>query len=320
MARLFGSEFRPGDIISANLINTIMRAIETLDDRVTAIQGSTSGEGPAVGPFGFGVPTSPRGVNVVPGEVTPYPHDFPLRNGTDKRLVIALSAFVNASTGSWGNSARLQDTLGREINSLTLEPGMEGVVRVQVTAPSNSRVGETARITLQAQVPPPTNRNSVATLDLTVASSAGTPVTSRVVFDGNAQRPPQMTTPPDAPANTVLSYLFNLLYTAPSGPQTANFKITVKITSASMSEWRGAFAGIVTTPGPSGSGEFSRTLTLNAGVPLPSPVELQIRTPSQGASDKSASFTIKIESTDLPVQISAISEERFDIRVRGTAP
>jgi len=52
MAKLF-NDVRPGDLITATLMNQIMDAIETLDDRVNALSGSLPSTGAAPQIFGF---------------------------------------------------------------------------------------------------------------------------------------------------------------------------------------------------------------------------------------------------------------------------
>ncbi|HSN76184.1 MAG TPA: hypothetical protein VL334_14005 [Anaerolineae bacterium] len=300
----------PG-LLPAISANNLIAAINA-QNAINLFVGSWSGEGVAIGPFGFQYEQSPNGTQLVPGSADEFPQIFTVSNGTDKLLTIHLEASIEAPTGDWSNSTALLDTqTGAPIASSALASGTQHSITILVSAPADARVGETATLTLTGTVPPPTNRTTSATLALTVAEEAGAPVVNSVVFDGPAQMPGNAG---NAPPNTVLNYRFNLLYTAPEGPLAAPFRFTVNLTSSTAAEWGVGFAGV--NPQIPSPGVFTREVTLTTADSVQ--VEVLVRTPQRGAAIKTASLTFRVDSLDLPTSISAEYAETLTITVNPT--
>ncbi len=302
----------PG-LLPAVQAGDLIAAVEA-QNRINHFVGTWSGEGVAVGPFGFFYDQSPRGIQLVPGHPEPYPHHFTVSNGTDKDVTMELEAVASAPTGDWSESVSIRRfATGSEIDSITLQSGTAGTIIVLVSAPEDAAIGETVTLTLTATIPPPTGRTSPFTFDeLVVAEESGEPVLRSVDFVFPAQTPSALD-PTDAPPNNVLSYIFNFTYAAPKGPPTANFVFTVTRTPADADEWPVGFQGVEAgTPEP---GVFTREVVLSTES---SPqVEVMILTPSRQVTDNSASFVMSIASTDLDPAIADEYPEPFELTVRA---
>lgn len=138
---------------------------EALDAQIAINRfvGEWTGEGVAVGPFGFAYAGSPgeNGATLVPGAEA-SPHLFTLSNGTNKSVTFDLSIEVSAETGDWSNSATiLRSQGGSPINELAVPSGEQATIAVMVAAPEDAQVGEAVRVQLAAAIGSPTNRRNV---------------------------------------------------------------------------------------------------------------------------------------------------------------
>ncbi|MDQ3919624.1 MAG: hypothetical protein M3348_14230 [Acidobacteriota bacterium] len=296
----FESKSLPAAVAAQNAINLFV--------------GGWSGEGVAVGPFGASWQSSPKGQSVVPGGTDPFPQLFTVTNRTDKSLDIQLEAAVTAPQGDWSQSTTIEDANGAEITSVSLAPGTDATVTVQVKAPADAHIGDDAALTLTTSIGPPNNRSSEAHLTLHVASSGGGAVTSSIAFDGAAQLPAGDTD--NANPNQTFTYKFNLLYTAPPGTTApAQFRFIVNLTSDTAAEWLVKIfdlSAATTNPSP---GVFMRELPLTPSVAQQ--VQVVVKAPSvRGAQDKTATFTVRVESASLQPQVFVEHPQTFSIRLR----
>lgn len=279
-------------------------------DAINQVVGSWSGQGVAVGPFGFEYLESPNGLSLKPGD-GPYPHHFNVVNGTDKQITIQLEANVTAPHGKWDSSVKIKNDGGDEISEVTLASGVSGMIIAEVSPPLDAQVNDKAVLTLKATVPPPTDKTSQSTLEMKVASESGPPVKRRVVFQDTVQQP-QGFDPENVKADTAHSFIYSLSYSAPNGPATAKFLFTVNLTADDPKEWPLEF-GKGTTTSPS-SGVFTTEVGLSiTGL---TQVEVIVRTPKKGGADKVAAITANVKSTDLPEVITAEAPVTINMRVK----
>ncbi|HVG34271.1 MAG TPA: hypothetical protein VM911_14470 [Pyrinomonadaceae bacterium] len=304
---------RPG-LRPAVQANNLSAAVDA-QTVINMFVGGWSGEGVAIGPFGSSWQSSPQGKNLVPARVEPFPHHFLVNNGTDKRLNIQLSATATAAHGDWSNSTTIENEAGTEIPSVDLAPGTNTTVVVKVKAPSNAQVDDTVTLTLETTAPPPTNittRSSIT--DLKVAAGVGTAVTRSVVYDGPVVLP--SISPDNATSNMTFGYGYNLRYTAPVGDlNPANFRLIVNLTSETVTQWAVRILDLSSqTTGQ--NGVFQRTFDLTPGASRL--VQVVIRTPlTPSTSERTASFTVRVESVNLTPTIFADHPQTFTIRVRA---
>ena len=306
LAELLNRSTTPGVLaldpaITARDLPATVAAQNTINQFV----GSWSGEGVALGPFGARDPVSPEGVNLVPERPEPFPHRFTVFNGTDKRLTFGLEARVAGPAGAWTGEAIIENTSREEISRVDLASGASTTVVVKVKAPAAAHLGDIATLTLSVSAGPPTSRISQATLSLTVAEDSGTPVTSTVIFAGTARTPAG--DPANAAENQPFTYGFNVRYstTTGSGAQ-ERFRFRVDLTTDPtpndlVNGWRVRSQGLpLTNPSP---GIFTTELDLSPGET--SLVEITIFSPrARSATDKTAAFTVRIESVSLTPTLS----------------
>jgi hypothetical protein len=304
----------PGDLIKSSLINLILDKFSDLDDRVTLLQISGSGSvQPAIGYVDLKYKSSTRGVNLVPGDPTPYPHTFTAFNNTNQTLVIQISGVVTSPHGTWGGT--VQGT------TVQLPSGGSQDVTISVTPPSDAQIGDDATLTASAVVGPPSNLQQQSKLPLHITATTGPAVTQSVQFTQTVL--PNVNTD-DVDVSTaanpvILPYAFSVRYSTSTTPLTANFKCTLTATAAAGSnvdDWAFDFLGLLTTKVSSGvftSAEFQ----LNANTATDLVVTARVRTPltRDATTDKLIGFTVKIDSTTLqtPISVQTVS---FPLRLR----
>jgi hypothetical protein len=278
-------------------------------DEINRFVGSWSGEGVAVGPFSLQHLASPEGTVLVPGRAEPFPHRFTLFNGTDRRLVFHLEAGTVAPSGDWQGSTTLhRATNGTEVSEIELPSGGQAVLEARVRAPEDAEVDETAVLSLTAQIGPPNDRTQQMSFTLDIAAEQGEPVLRRVEFASIAQRPTLDTE--NAPPNAVLTYAFNLTYTAAEGPSQADFNFIVELANP-LQGWTVAIetpSAPADNPAP---GIFQRQISLTAGVMRQ--VQVLVRTPNARGTE--ATFSVRAESVGLEPAFSGAHPESFHIRV-----
>lgn len=305
----------PGDLIKSSLVNLILDKISEIDDRVTLLQATGAGSvQPALGFIDLKYKASPRGVNLVPGDLSPYPQTFTVFNNTNQTLVIQVSGTVSAAHGTW--DGKVQGT------TVQLLSGANQDVTVNVTAPADAQIGDTATLTAVASVGPPNNQQQPRTLSLTIAATTGPPVTRSVQFTQTIL--PSVNTDDVNPSTTttpnILPYALSVRYTASDTPLTANFKCTVNASvpaGQNVNDWAIDFQGLTTTkvsPGVFTSQEFQ----LNSNAVTDSVITVRVAAPlaRDPAADKLISFTVRIDSTNLQTPISAQTTPPFTIRLR----
>ncbi len=307
------SHGEPGLLPSVNA-DDLLAAVRAQDE-INRFVGAWSGEGVAVGPFSLGDKQSPQGEVLVPGRAEPFPHRVTLFNSTDRRLTFHLEAGTVAPTGDWQGSTTLhRAATGQEASEIDLPSGGQAVLEARVRAPQDAEVGETAVLTITAHIGPPNDRTQQTTFDLEVGSEPGEAVLRRVEFESTVQRPSQDTE--NAPLNTVLTYAFNLTYTAPPPPPgeepapPAAFFFIVALLANPLSGWQVAIdtAQPADNPAP---GTFRREVMLTPGAMRQ--VQVLVRTPN--ALGRAATFTVRAESVGLEPALSGAHPESFNIFV-----
>lgn len=274
--------------------------------------GAWSGEGVAIGPFGFTYSHSPDGVGLVPG-ADPIPQVFTLSNGTNRALTMILSATASANTGDWSNSTQILGAIGGgEIDRATLASGASREIVVMVGAPSDASVDEPVTITLVAEVGPPTSRTSTYTNNtlLSVAESSGGPVAGVVtiqscaLFDTTGTPISPSGSPPVLDLAPVAVFRLFVSFTYSSGDATPrDFDLDLSIESGDASIWT-FLEDTGGTPLPQTGGVH--TLHMTAVPPGGSPEAIvRIVTPARSTTvDRSITLAVAIHSVGLDPEIS----------------
>jgi hypothetical protein len=284
---------------------------------INSFVGSWSGQGAAIGYIEIRYKSSPRGTQLVPGDAVPYPHVFTVLNHTDRSLNIQLNGAVTAAHGDWTNSVTMQSTEGTQLANVTLASETSQDIIAAVVVPNDAQIGDAATLTVQGSVPAPHNKQATGDLAMTIAAAQGPPVVRSVRFAQTLL--PAIDTDnvtPSSPSVTILTYAFDLRYAALEAPFSANFTFTVTLTATpanTLNEWFVDFAGAPrNTPA---AGVFTTPVGLTANAP-DTRVAVRVRTPLvRGPADKIVSFTVQVDSTDLPAGISAQAGP-FNLRLR----
>ena len=265
--------------------------------------GTWSGEGVAVGPFGFSFNRSDE-TKLVPGAAA-VAQFFTLNNGTDKTLKMALSATATADHGTWTDSVQLLTAKGGSpINQATLASGKSREIVAMAGAPSNANSGDAVTLTLTAKVGPPTSRSSLYSNNslLEVADQGGGPVAGQVTITG-AEFNPEINA-----ADITPGVFFNLLVSATysSGTGTSqNFDLDLTVESGDASLW--SFSdedtGTLLPQSPTDDGYSLRIRDIPADE-SPTLGNVRITPPARGAADRSVTLSLSIRSVNLTPSIS----------------
>src|SRR5437762_7173670 len=316
-------QVRPGELITAELINQILAELESLEGRVVKLEtaGSAVGTGvvptetPATGFIEVRFKESPRGVQLVPDDATAYPHVFTLVNSTDRTLNIHLEGAVGgAAHGDWSKSVQIIGPDG-PTSSVSLTSGASKDITASVKVPTGATVSEQPLLTVNATVGEPHNKQAHGNVQMTVAATQGGAVVRSVRF--NRALPPGNTD--NVVVGTQMPFIFDIRYAATQAPLSASFRFTATLTAnppETLSDWFVDFASAPRNAG--GTGEVFTPLTLNTSDQADTRVTVQVRTPfAKGSVDKTATLTVKVESTDtnLPQPVSATSGP-FNLRLQ----
>jgi hypothetical protein len=273
---------------------------------INNLLGTSTGEGAALGFIDILHKSSPRGTNLVPGDVQPYPHIFTIGNRTDRTLTIQLAGTVTAPHGTWQGAVQFHDVSGKPITSITLASQATQDVSADITVPSDAQVSETAVLNVAISVGPPHNKSNQANLSLPITGTVGNPVTQTVTINSFAIPPGDLN---NVAPGAVLAYVFNIRYGAAAGPASATFKLHVDLTPTPPGgsvEWA-AFA-LSATSGSSAVLDVGG-IKLNANATQDTQITVQIRAPQARATfDKTLSFVATFSSTDLPNVINTASQ------------
>lgn len=284
--------------------------------------GQWSGEGVAVGPFGFTYEGSPQGANLVPGAGA-TPHLFTLVNGTNKSLQFGLSSNVFANSGDWSDSSTILRALnGGQINTLNLNSGASATIVVMIAAPLDAIEGESATIQLTAEVGPPTSRSNIYESSelFLVDVNPGDPVTGIVTIDsysfaGLTGGPVDIT---DLNPGEILTLSAFIFYEV-AGTNVADFALDIVIETSPHDEWQ-FFRNDTPDPLPEDpAGTYTLNLEDLTGSNTQNTARLRIVTPDtrDAASDKSISFRLHVRSTSLADEISTTHEDLITLTVQA---
>jgi hypothetical protein len=300
----------PGGGLSLNqsLQNGDLRAAINAQQAINLFVGSWTGTGVAIGFIDVVYKSSPRGVQIVPGDPTPYPHIFTVSNKTDKVLTINLNGSVAAAHGDWTNSVKFLSD-GIQVGSVTLASSASQDVTASLQVPLTAQIGDTATLSVVATAPAPQNKQGSAQLPMTVAAASGPPVVRSVTFTQIAL-PPVDTTNVN-PGPPPLSYIFSVRYSTTQPPLVGHFNLTVTLDATpagSAGNWGIDFAGAtrIVLPGAPGQQVVQTPVTLDSGANQDTPVTVRIRAPlARATQDQVATVNVSIDSTDLPDATSA---------------
>lgn len=295
---------RPG-LRTALAAGSLIGAVDAQAE-INRFVGAWSGEGVAVGPFGFTYSNSPEGVGLVPG-ADPIPQVFTLSNGTNRTLTMMLRAEAGAETGDWSTSTQILGAIGGgEIDRATLASGASREIVVVVGAPEDSAVDEPVTLTLSAEVGPPTSRTSTytnATL-LSVAESSGGPVAGQVTIAQHRFNPLSLD-----PANIAPGLIFRLMasvtYSAGDGIA-RDFDLDLMVEAGDEALWtfRDEDTGALLPAAPSGTG-FTLRMSAVPADGAPAVGRVRIQAPARDPTvDRSVTLGLSIRSVDLDPAIS----------------
>jgi hypothetical protein len=291
----------PAAVVAQNAINNLV--------------ANWSGVGVAIGPIVVSKGSAPEGEDLVLGGAAALPFNYTVLNGTDRRLTIALETSITALHGDWTGSARIFNAAGVEIDHVDLNAGASATIVVKANAGTGAVKDETATLIFKASVPAPTSKQHQVSRELRVSDQQGDPVLSSVVILGVGAPAGDMTNA--APATT-FGYAYVLRYNpAPGVTSSANFRFTLQLTATggNPSEWQVSFHDTTTPGGNHALGEYTQTLELFP-APESRPVLVSIITPARGGTNKSVSFTARIESISLAPAITPVTSEVKNITVR----
>ena len=245
------NKIRPGEVIASDVMNIILEQLADHEQRLSKLETGISSPGSGTAAIGSidiqYAGSSPRGINLVPGDTIPYPHTFTAINNTNQTLTLQLSGSVTAPHGNWANSVQIRTTDGVSLPSVTLESGKNRDFIAAVTAPSDATVGDHVSLVVSAKVGAPHNKQTEEQLVLIIASQGG-PIVVRSVTITKTQLPPGGTDP--ITAGAILTYAFDLRYSATQPPATASFTFKATLTNISgtgLSEWGVDFVGRMLT-------------------------------------------------------------------------
>jgi hypothetical protein len=279
-----------------NALIALQGTVIDLEARVARLEagGTSSGGTPAVGPIEIRYKDSPDGLQLVPGNPTPFRHRFTVSNLSDQGLTIGLTATLNAPHGNWTGKVQIDSPSAFVPSQGTKE------LSVLVTVPTDAQLGDAVQLTVAAQVGPPHNKfSSDKTPALSVASSSGPPVVRTISFAGDPLLP--ASNPDDVAPGQILAYGFNVQYSASESPFSAAFvfKITANATpAATLGEWFLDFAGAQRdNPSPE---IFTTPVVLESAPGASKRITVRIKAPAtRGTGDKKLTFTASLESPNL---------------------
>lgn len=283
---------------------SLLQAI-TAQEAINQFVGKWSGEGVAVGPFGFTFSRSEES-ELVPGAARSA-QVFRLNNGTGQTLTMRLAAQATAPTGSWSGATRILGSVGgSEIDSATLARGASREVVVMIGAPADARVGEDVTLTLSAEVGPPTNRTSSYTMPplLKVSASGGGPVTGTVQIAQHRFQPPNLDAS-NVTSNQLFALRLSVVYS--SGDQAArDFNLDIQVQGGDASAWgfSNESTGTALSPNATGDG-FTLPLADVRATGTPVVAGIRIQAPAASNSvNRSVTLGFSISSVGLPVPIT----------------
>jgi len=251
-----------------------------------------SGEGVASGPIVVTYQSSPRGLNLVPGDTEGFPHLFTVRNATDRRLTFNLQASVAGLAGDWSNAVTLEDATGTVLTAGTVElaSGAQTTVAARVRPPATGiAAGQQVVLTFRAIVDPPNDRDVSATRQLTVSSDAGGAVSGSLEVLAPTSLPFNLD---DAPPGQVGNFLFHVRYGGPGSlPSPVNVDVTVTLTSTEA-VWQAEFGG-VTTANPS-PGVFTTTIAATLGQQVP--LDVLVLMPARTSTARTATLNVHVQA------------------------
>ena len=310
------NKVKPGQVITAESYNAVIDKIDNFEQRLSILEvsGPPSGGPAAIGYIEVRYVSSARGINLVPSDAIPYPHTFTVVNNTNRSLTIQLDGSIIAPHGNWVNSVKIQNTQGIPISNVTLESGASRDIIIAVTTPVDAVVGEQASLNVTATVGGPHNKQGPAQLNLTVAQQSGPPVVRDVKFV-QIQTPSVDTN--NVTPSAILTYAFDLRYSAVQPPPNANFTFSVTLTAtpaSTLSDWFVDFSG-ATRNNPS-AGVFTTPVNLADSASDATRVTVRVRAPVQKdpQQDKFVALVIRTDSTDLAPPIS-VQAGSFTIRL-----
>jgi hypothetical protein len=287
-----------GPAIAARDLCATVAAQDAINDFV----GEFGGEGGASGPSELRWVSSPQGQIIVPGAAVEQVYE--IMNGTNRRLSFALEATANAPNGTWTGSTAIRNPAGVTITQLPINSGASGRFHVAVTAPDDAMLGDAVSLDVRAFVAPPNNRELVAeTLTLTVGEKQGDPIERSVRVP--AVLPPQIERAV-SPGGQLI-YQFNVVYQAESGPNAAEFDVSLTFTGP-VKGWLVAIMDASATIEPVDRRYVAR-LSLKSGDTTQ--VQVFIRAPKNSGATNGFSFAVA--SVGLDPEISQSRPETFTI-------
>jgi hypothetical protein len=251
-----------------------------------------SGEGVASGPIVVTYQSSPRGLNLVPGDTQGFPHLFTVRNATDRRLTFNLQASVAGLAGDWSNAVTLEDASGTVLTAGTVElaSGAQTTVAARVRPPASGiAAGQQVVLTFRATVDPPNDRDVSTTRQLTVSSDQGGAVSGSLEVLAPTSLPFNLD---DAPPGQVGNFLFHVRYSGPETlPSPVNVDVTVTLASTEA-VWQAEFGG-VTAANPS-PGVFTATIPATLGQQVP--LDVLVLMPARTTIDRTATLNVHVQA------------------------
>lgn len=215
--------------------NDFLGAIAAQNE-INKFVGSWTGEGVAIGPFGFEYRRSPGGAGLVPGGPATL-HWFNLFNRTNRTVTMSLHGTVEDVAGTWsGDVVIRREAGGDEMTSVILASGAEREVAVMIRVPADALVDDVVQLTLVAEIGPPTNRTSSSPITgrpFYVDAETGDPVVGQVTIEGHGVQPGVNLA--NLPPETTFIIAFGVSYQSSEGATDFNFDITVAATNPG--EW-----------------------------------------------------------------------------------
>lgn len=307
-------QLKPGDLITAATLNDILLRLTSLEQRMDDFeQGSDTGGGgdPAIGTIDISHEGGSRGTKIIPGDPKPFPQTCRLINATNRALRIMLTASISAPTGNWKGAAVFEN--GAEAVAVNVPAQRSIAVEVLVSAPGSAVIGETAKLTVEADVGAPHNKHAKTSADLTVALAEGPPVSGTLEL-GTVTTPIDFN-PGGLPAGVdgriprtkerTISYQFK--YATQDTTVDPGFEFVAQLSNASpagaLAQWSALIAGAQPdrddTDAANGVRTLAKSVTLTAGLFVP--VALRLIAPD---ADTQFKLTVFVRSTRLPSELT----------------
>lgn len=309
----FPPPVRPGDLITADLMNQIISGLQYLDNRLTSLQQS-SGGAPAQGYILVSTRDADALELGIGDQTRAFRFRFAVWNNTLSTLPIQLTVSVTGLTGNWGPTLESAD--GTAITQVLVPGGQTTQVAIALRVPAGAVGGETGSVQLAAAVGPPHNKNHSASFTVRTATQTGPPQTRQVALTPTGT--------PSAPfdAGSVSAGVARIVglsaaFTGSGASGQETFQLTARVTPSTATVgniWTLEPQGLGPVQGTLPAGTVGGTLPIAANDTVPESIRIRVTPPAAAATvDQTADLSFTIASTTLTPAITASTTLRLTL-------